>query len=64
MLQKGIWEGAAEIMPLKGGQKIEQVLGSLVEKSSLFIKQLLGALNLSLLVCEMVLYQREGREAK
>lgn len=51
-------------MPLKGGQKIEQVLGSLVEKSSLFIKQLLGALNLSLLVCEMVLYQREGREAK
>lgn len=40
-------------MPLKGGQKIEQVFGSLVEKASLSIKQLFGALNLSLLVCKM-----------
>lgn len=64
MLQKGIWEAAAEITSLKGGQKMEQALGHLVEKSSPLMKQLVGALNLSLLVCEMVSYQREGREAK
>lgn len=43
---------------------MEQALGHLVEKSSPLMKQLVGALNLSLLVCEMVSYQREGREAK
>lgn len=65
MLQKGIWEGAAEIMTLRGDQKIEQVLGSLIEKFNLSVKQLFGALNLSLLFCKMVLrYKRECRERK
>lgn len=43
---------------------MEQALGNLVEKSSPLLKQLPGALNLSLLVCEMVFQERDGGEAK